>query len=177
MFSIKNNFYTVKDNGLWQHYSADVDRGSFYGVTTPSLVHFVFNNRVSLSKVFKTISYEGSNGWQVNSFISDETGLDMVNSGWSNSFDSTTLVKSYNEGSYTENNTVYRVGFDRKENKYHANLINNSEPTAGEVSWGPSMSGVKGFFANVVVSTDSTTDPGGPKELFAVSSNYIESSY
>ena len=48
---------------------------------------------------------------------------------------------------------------------------------AGEVSWGPSISGVKGFFANVVVSTDSTTDVGGAKELFAVSSNYSESSY
>ena len=130
-----------------------------------------------MSKVFKTISYEGSNGWQVNSFTSDGTGLDVNNGGWSSSFDTTALVKSYDEGSYTENNTTYRVGFNRKENKYHANLINSSEPMAGEVSWGPSISGVKGFFANVVVSTDSTTDVGGAKELFAVSSNYSESSY
>ena len=177
MLSLKNSFYTMKDNGLWQHYSADVDRGSFYGSSTPASVHFVFNARVSMSKVFKTISYEGSNGWQVNSFTSDGTGLDVNNGGWSSSFDTTALVKSYDEGSYTENNTTYRVGFNRKENKYHANLINSSEPMAGEVSWGPSISGVKGFFANVVVSTDSTTDVGGAKELFAVSSNYSESSY
>jgi hypothetical protein len=39
------------------------------------------------------------------------------------------------------------------------------------------MTGIKGFFATVTVSTDDTTDPGGLKELFAVSSNYTESSY
>ena len=183
ILSLKNNFYTMKGNGLWQHYSSidtlnnAIERGSFYNVTSPSSVYFVFNAKVSLSKVFKTIGYEGSNGWQVNSFVSDTTGLDAVNGGWLGSFDTTALVKSYDEGSYTEDNTVYRVGFNRKENKYHANLINSSMPTAGEISWGPSMSGIKGFFANVLVSTDSTTDPGGAKELFAVSSNYSESSY
>jgi hypothetical protein len=42
---------------------------------------------------------------------------------------------------------------------------------------GSSVSGIKGHFANVTISTDTTTDPGGAKELFAVSSNYSESSY
>ena len=35
------------------------------------------------------------------------------------------------------------------------------------------MTGVKGFFATVVVSTDSTTDLGGPKQLFSVGTNYV----
>jgi hypothetical protein len=39
------------------------------------------------------------------------------------------------------------------------------------------MSGIKGHFATVKISTDSVTDPGGMKELFAVSSEYVESSY
>jgi hypothetical protein len=39
------------------------------------------------------------------------------------------------------------------------------------------MTGIKGYFATVTISTDSVTDPGGMKELFAVSSNYVESSY
>jgi hypothetical protein len=39
------------------------------------------------------------------------------------------------------------------------------------------MTGIKGYFATVKVSTDDATDPGGLKELFAVSSNYVESSY
>lgn len=47
----------------------------------------------------------------------------------------------------------------------------------GEVRFGNQMSGIKGFFATVKISTDDTTDVGGFKELFAVSSNYVESSY
>jgi len=39
------------------------------------------------------------------------------------------------------------------------------------------MSGIKGYFATVKVSTDTVTEPGGMKELFAVSSNYVTSSY
>ena len=86
-------------------------------------------------------------------------------------------VYSYDEGTYVENGVTYRVGFDRKENKYHANLVNNTSAMQGEVVFGNSMTGIKGYFATVTVSTDATTDPGGFKELFAVSSNYSESSY
>jgi hypothetical protein len=39
------------------------------------------------------------------------------------------------------------------------------------------MSGVKGYFVTVKMSTDGTTDVGGSKELFAVSSNFVMSSY
>ena len=63
------------------------------------------------------------------------------------------------------------------ENKYKANLVNNSVAAAGEVIFGNAVTGIKGYFATVKVSTDSVTDPGGAKELFAVSSDYIESSY
>jgi hypothetical protein len=184
IFSVKSSFYTVKGNGLYQHYSVlDVDnepisRGSFYGVTTPTSVSFVFNPSVSLSKVFKTVNYEGSNGWQINSFVSDVTGKDPSNgSSWINSTDFTTLVLSYEEGIYVEGGVTHRAGFNRKENKYLSNLVNNSSIRAQEVLSGSSISGIKGYFANVTISTDTTTDPGGSKELFAVSSNYVESSY
>ena len=33
-------------------------------------------------------------------------------------------------------------------------------------------SGIKAFYATVKLQTDTTTDPTGPKELFAVGSNY-----
>jgi pimeloyl-CoA synthetase len=58
-----------------------------------------------------------------------------------------------------------------------ANLINNSPAAAGEVVWGDAMTGIKGYFATVKMSTDSVTDVGGMKELFAASSQYVESSY
>jgi hypothetical protein len=69
------------------------------------------------------------------------------------------------------------AGFVRKENKYYANLINNSSPTNGEVIWGLSVSGIKGRYATVTVSTDSITQVGGKKELWAVGATYTNSSY
>jgi len=67
---------------------------------------------------------------------------------------------------------VYHAGFDRKENKYVANLINNSSANDGEVLWGSSVSGIKGFYGLATFSTDLTTDPGGEKQLFQVATNY-----
>ena len=58
-----------------------------------------------------------------------------------------------------------------------ANIINNSPATEGEIIYGDSMSGIKGFFSTVTIQTDNTTNVGGFKELYAVSSEYIESSY
>ena len=206
-FSLKNNFYTMKEGVLYKHYTANRSgltpkRGSFYGTTSPSSVTFLFNPKVSMSKVFKTVNYEGSNGWQVNSFTSDITGNNLPNT--LSSVDNTrdvvgsvdaqgnTLpikVYSYNQGSYDNFGNEYgtgttqlippinHAGFTRKENKYMANLINNSPAAAGEVFWGDAMTGIKGYFATVTMATDSVTDSGGMKELFAVSSNYVESSY
>ena len=45
----------------------------------------------------------------------------------------------------------------------------------GQVVPGISMSGIKGFFATVKLSTDNTTDLGGSKNLFSVSSNFVKS--
>jgi hypothetical protein len=67
---------------------------------------------------------------------------------------------------------VHHAGFERKENKYVANLINNSTASDSEVLWGSSVSGIKGFYTLATFSTDSTTDPGGEKQLFSVGSNF-----
>ena len=72
---------------------------------------------------------------------------------------------------------INHAGFDRKENKYMSNLVNNSPAAPGEILWGDAMTGIKGYFATVTISTDNVTDVGGMKELFAASSNYVESSY
>ena len=58
-----------------------------------------------------------------------------------------------------------------------ANLVNSSAANPGEVVFGASMTGIKGYFATVKISNDTVTDPGGMKELFAASSDYIESAY
>ena len=58
-----------------------------------------------------------------------------------------------------------------------ANLVNNSTAAPAEVIFGNKMTGIKGYFATVKMSTDTLTDPNGMKELFAASSDYVESAY
>ena len=40
----------------------------------------------------------------------------------------------------------YYAGFNRKENRYVANLVNNSNASTGEILFGSEISGVKGFY-------------------------------
>jgi len=66
-----------------------------------------------------------------------------------------------------------------------ANLVNNGVQVngsdsiqfgmPGQVASNISMSGIKGFYATAKLSTDNTTDLGGFKNLFAVSSNFVKS--
>jgi hypothetical protein len=186
IFSTLNKFYSIQDYKLYEHYHenvADDTRGSFYGVRKPSNVTIVFNTQPNITKNFNTIFYEGSNGWEVESFNSGFTGQDPNPSGAAGSYvqnnDSIVSIKSYDEGSYVDANTGYtlRAGFDRKENRYVANLRNNSAAATGEILFGAQMSGIKGYFATVKIETDETTQLGGPKEIWAAGTNFVLSSY
>ena len=78
---------------------------------------------------------------------------------------------------YVENNIQYRAGFDRKQNKYvaaikNSSVQNTSNVLPGQVLIGSTTSGLKGYYISVYMTTDTTTDPGGLKELFAVGSTY-----
>ena len=181
--TLDNIYYTTKGGSIWKHYNESVinNRGTFYGVLYPTSVTLSFNPMVSISKNFNTVNYEGTNGWQADFFLSDPTGkIDSVNYK-----DESSFIYSYDEGSYTESGVTYRVGFNIKDNKYFANLVNNGVQAngnntitfgmPGQVVSGASMSGIKGFFATVKLSTDKTTDIGGAKNLFAVSSNFVKS--
>ena len=107
--------------------------------------------------------------------------------GFEHEQDTTKSVLSYLEGRY-ETATPTNIGtnavtppfsyagFSRKENRYVASLKNNNTANPGEVIFGNSISGIKGFFVEVKVSTDNTTQVGGMKELFSVSSNWALSS-
>ncbi len=326
IFSIANNFYTTESDNIYKHYSNN-SRGNFYGVDNQSKVTVSFNAAPSNSKTFNTVAYEGSNGWMLDSFVSDPTGADTQPTiNWISNFDETSGIYSYYEGEYieasssaltnqsvvgtstiitasvspvvnssvsgagvpanttvssidsveaqvilpaTDSNTltitatsgiippgtvvtganiptgvivvsfnnstgalvvntnvtvpagaeifftnililntslscnfvenetlsfnsitnrsdyqnvfgtgnpqfpVHHAGFERKENKYVANIINNSAANDSEVIWGSSISGIKGFYGLATFSTDTTTDPGGEKQLFSVESNFI----
>ena len=283
VFSLRNNFYSVKtideqflpDGSsnpdykkakLFRHYSNQVKRGRFYDEDNVSSITFVFNPNPTNSKTFKTIGYEGSNGWQVDSFISDETGaisIDTSLNNFTSSEDNTAVVLSYTQGEYilteasatvsqnvvysstiflnvgsitgsifqgnylnfpsggfvgaevvsyntttgelvinqpvdltagdlisfngyisrsnyisttgfpnAQSSNTYYAGFNLKENKYVANLINTTQASAGEVNFGVNITGIKGFYAVVKMSTDNVTDVGGEKSLFSVESVY-----
>ncbi len=192
--SLKNNFYSFKDAKIYKHYSEanGLNRGSFYGIYSPSKVTFVLNDQPSLSKNFQTVNYEGDNGWQVDLFTSDKQGPDYSSpwGDWGMSQDITNAsgsisVKSYLGGAYDSAGNVfpttlippiYHYGFERKENKYYAIIYNNSAPTSGEVIYGQQVSGIKGRFATVTMSTDDITQVGGAKELWSVGSKYVASS-
>jgi len=183
MFSILNKFYSVQSSTLYQHYDNTLNnRGSFYGVQSPANVTFVFNPQPDVMKNFNTISYEGSNGWEVVSYVSGFTGQDPNPDGtatYVENKDSILSIKSYDEGSYVDANTGYtlRAGFARKENRYVANLRNASTPMAGEIIYGAQVGGIKGYFATVKIETDASTQVGGLKELWAAGTNFVTSSY
>ena len=66
----------------------------------------------------------------------------------------------------------YYAGFTIKENKYVANLINTSSANEKEIIFGQSVSGIKGFYSSVTLATDATTNTGGEKQLFNVTTTY-----
>ena len=168
-FSLGSNYYSVKDGKLWQHYSASVSRNNLYGVQHDSTVQFIFNPNPSTSKVFKTINYEGSNGWEVASFNAARSF--ELN-------DTANPVLSFDDGAYVDPTygVTLHAGFDNKEGKYYANLVNSSPATTGEVVFGASMTGVKGYYSTVTIKSDSD-NRSLPLELFAVSSDYVTSAY
>ena len=173
MFSLRDAFFSIQYSNIWRHYSDLVSTTSFYGVYGGANITFIFNQDSSINKVFKTVNYEGGSGWQVDSFISEPTGYDLAGAtrGWRQFNDQTQSVLSYVDGRYSSLGVTYYSGFNRKENKYYANLINTSTAQPGEVIFGQQVSGIKGRFSTVKFSIDNSTDFGGLKELWSVGSN------
>jgi len=179
MFSVQNNFYStvtsaekqeihastgVQIGDIFQHYSNNVNRANFYTTQYVSQIKSIFNVNPSVIKTFQTINYEGAPNWSMTSFVTNE---DQANSiGVFNM----PLTLADMETSLLKNE------FKQKEDKYFADLVNTSAFTQGEVIFGKSISGVKGFFATVLLEATNTAT-SGTNELFAISTNYKESSY
>ena len=131
----------------------------------------MLNDNPSIMKNFKTINYQGSDGWEVNFLTTDNEGPSF--GGYT---DIASPIKSYQESLYTTGGIEYRSGFNLKENKFFANIINNSQVQQNEVNFGNQITGVKGFFAVLKLSTDSTTRLQQEKQLFSVGSEIVLSS-
>jgi hypothetical protein len=164
MDGMRNNYYSLKSGNIWVHYSMNVNRGSFYGVTYNSYVTFVLNPNPSMVKNFNTINYEGSQGWTMSSLYSDTDRAIPINAA------STSQSLAQLETNLFANN------FKQKENKYFANIFNNTAVASGDVIYGQSMSGIKGLYAVCTMTLNNTSYPN-QAELYACSSAYVESSY
>jgi hypothetical protein len=165
IFSLNNNYFTAKDGKIYRHYKLALNteaRGVFYGNQNNSNVTFVFNGAPSMVKNFQTINYEGDSGWRMDSF---KTNTDLTLPITSSVF-VTTLEQMQN--------SLLINRFKLKEDKYYANLVNGTPSQNGEVVWGSSSSGVKGFFGEVTMSINNSG--AGKKELFAVSTGFVKSS-
>jgi len=179
MFSLKNKFYSTTEDAVYEHFSNAVDRNSFYGTTYVSKVTFVHNPKPSMSKVFKTINYEGSSGWTVTSQLTSEGDignniLSYLQGTYDSSIPPKTGINATGPGFIAP---IKYAGFAKKEGKYHGKIVNGSGVKSGEVIFGSDMTGIKGYYSTVTIATDLVTNVGGIKELFAVSTNYVESAY
>jgi hypothetical protein len=166
--SLRNNFYTFKNANIWRHYADPtttlVNYCNFYGVQYDANVTLIFNPEVSMSKNFNTLNYEGSTGWALAEL-------------YSNSDIAIPIEKAVNANNLAAlENQLFTNNFKRKENKYFGTIINNTPPTYGEVIYGNSMNGIKGFFSTVKMVFVNPTTPTAA-ELYSVSSNYVMSSY
>ena len=165
IFSLNNNYFTTKLGKIYKHYTLatnTTERAVFYGVQKNSSVTFVFNGAPSMVKNFQTINYEGDSGWRMDSF---KTNTDLTLPITSSVF-VTTLEQMQN--------SLLINRFKLKEDKYYADLVNGTPSQNGEVVWGRSSSGVKGFFGEVTLSMNNAGV--GKKELFAVSTGFVQSS-
>ena len=176
LVSLVSDFYSLYDYKLYLHNTGNY--ATFYGITSSSTVTVVLNSNPSVIKNFKTFGYEGNDGWKLSSLVAS-------------SGDSISSIGRYELPSATNLSTlaqlesnIFAVNFKRKENKYFANLINNSGATPGEILWGADASGIKGFFSTAIMTIEWNTSDATDinyytkkKELFAVSSDIVESSY
>jgi hypothetical protein len=171
LFSLNTSLYSTHDGKIWQHYTFDTSyggqRGVFYSTQNTSTVDLVFNANSSVVKNFQTINYEGSEDWEMLSMQSSTDSALPI----SKAIDVQTQAGTLQD----LENQLLRNNFKKKENKYFANLVNNTLSQPGEIVFGQSSSGIKGFFTTVKMSVDNSL--GGKKELFAVSTDFVESSY
>ena len=67
---LDGKYYTFNKSKIWRHH-ANNSRNTFYNITKPSKLTFIFNDQPSAVKKFKTLSYEGTKDWIAESIETD----------------------------------------------------------------------------------------------------------
>ena len=172
MTGLNSSFYSFREGDVWVHNKGNY--GNYYGIASDSNVTVVLNAQPSVVKNFKTINYEGGLNWELESMVASSGDQSLPITPFKTS-QLTTLAD-------LENN-IFTLNFKRKENKFFANLQQNTTanttPQFGEVLYGSDISGIKGFFSTVKfkLSNKDTVNQTIKRELFSVSSDTVESSY
>ena len=65
--SLNANYYTFKNGNIWLHNVEDRNKNNFYNTQYKSSIKFLFNQSPSAVKKYKTLSYEGDEGWVASS--------------------------------------------------------------------------------------------------------------
>jgi len=189
MLSSGANFFSIQPLGssIWQHHKLNPNNANkysnFYNTTYDSKVTLVLNSNPSIVKNFKTIEYEGGTEWEMTSFKASRVYSAITPTTLNTDIAAVALpVFKYFQPISLESleSNIFVNNFKRKENKYFANLINNTDAQNGEILFGQNVSGVKGFFAETTLTLNNNKSGAGgygKKELFAVSSNISQSSY
>jgi len=165
IFSVNNNYYTAYDGKIWKHYTLNpgsTDRGVFYGILNPSTISVIFNGAPSAVKNMQAVNYEGDSGWSMDSFTTNTDKALSI----SPAVGASTLQQMEDQ--------MFISSFKAKEDKYYGTLINYSPILEGEVVFGSSSSGVKGFYGEIIMKLDNAGK--GSKEIFAVSTTFVRSS-
>ena len=167
--SVNNEFYSFNSNNLYLQHSENVPRCSFVGNSRnhEAFVDFVFNDKPEIVKTFLTINYEGTTGWNMQSF---NTGGNMI-SGYNTYDDINTCYVVPQEGTVVGNETI---GFIKKEGFYFSELRNKARDFFQDGS-NFNTTGVKGYYSDVRMQYwhPEETESAAKAELFSVSSEVI----
>ena len=167
--SVNNEFYSFNSNNLYLQHSENVPRCSFVGNSRnhEAFVDFVFNDKPEIVKTFLTINYEGTTGWNMQSF---STGGNMI-SGYNTYDDINTCYIVPQEGTVVGSETI---GFIKKEGFYFSELRNKARDFFQDGS-NFNTTGVKGYYSDVRMQYwhPEETESAAKAELFSVSSEVI----
>ncbi len=75
--SLNNAYYSYNGGELWQHDNEDVARNNFYGEQYNSIIDLNINDNPSVVKKYKTLGYEGTEGWKANVVTDQQTSSEL----------------------------------------------------------------------------------------------------
>ena len=162
ILSLNNSFFTTNSGAIYRHYELMPNisaRGMFYGQYNGSSVKFVFNGAPSMVKNFQTINYEGDTGWTVTQLKTNTDNALRI--------EAAQVVYTLQQ----MQDSLMQNRFKKVEDKYHADILNTSNPVLGQVISSQASSGIKGFYAEITMRIIPSTK----KELFAVSTGFVKS--